>query len=89
MPDENLTMEQKKKRHEKLGFLKSLNSQLQLFPEDGMGGGGGPPGGPMTSQAGNYFMPHVKTTKNEQSFILNICGFSRMDICQPQTQLKN
>ena len=28
-----------------------------------MGGGGGPPGGPMTSQAGNYFMPHVKKQK--------------------------
>ena len=74
MPDENLTLEQKKKRHEKLGFLKSLNSQLQLFPEDGMGG---PPGGPMTSQAGNNFLIPIKT-KNPQKFVLNIIGLNKM-----------
>merc|ERR1719383_873795 len=49
VPDENLTQEQRRKRQEKLGFLKELNSQL--FPEDGPGMGMGP-GGPMTSAAG-------------------------------------
>merc|ERR550517_1310920 len=51
VPDENLTQEQRRKREEKLGYLKQLKSQM--FPDDGGPmGGGGPgnmmgPGGPM------------------------------------------